>query len=181
MPGAIVAFGDSYTAGVGARPDESFPALLAARLGRPVENEGVPGETAAEALDRLVDALDPPPELVIVEFGANEAYRGHTVESCLLHLESIVRACHVIGARVVLVGIHFGHFHETFDEGLRGIAARNPPCGLVLDVLRGIVPDQRGHVGDRALLSDQHHPNAAGYAIMAERILPEVKRMLADG
>lgn len=177
----VIAFGDSYTEGFGARPDDSYPAELSRLLGVGVANRGVTGETAGEALRRLErDVLRHDPDLVIVEFGVNEAYRGYPVERSLRDLETMVeRIGNGTDARIVLVGVRFWSFQEEFDEGLRGIAERHG-TGLVLDVLDGIVPSRKGQDdGDPALRHDEYHPNAAGYALMAQRIRPAAEAELA--
>src|SRR4051794_17423393 len=71
----IVCFGDSITAGIGAEPGPPYPDLLAARLGTPVINAGVPGDTAEEGLARVDAALAQNPWLVIVELGGNDILR----------------------------------------------------------------------------------------------------------
>src|SRR3954452_19071987 len=58
----IVALGDSLTAGLGLRPEQSYPALLqsridAAGLSYEVVNAGVSGDTSAGGLRRLDWAL----------------------------------------------------------------------------------------------------------------------------
>lgn len=181
QPALIVAFGDSYTEGYGARLDEAFPARLEAALGRPVVNKGVSGETAGEALRRLDrDVIRSTPDLVIVEFGVNEAFRGYPVSRSLADIETIVeRVRRETNASVVIVGVHFWTFGEDFDAGLRAIAERHD-AALVTDVLDGIVSSRRdSDDGDPALRHDPYHPNAHGYAIMAERILPAVQLKLA--
>lgn len=178
--GAVIAFGDSYTEGYGAGPADAYPAHLARAIGLDVVNKGVTGETAGESLRRLErDVLQHDPRLVIVEFGVNEAYRGHRVEDSLANIERIVqRIQNETNASIILVGVHFWHFGESFDEGLRAIAERHE-TGLVLDVLNGIVSSRRDtDDGDPALRADPFHPNARGYALMAQRIQPAVEAIL---
>lgn len=171
-PKPIVCFGDSYTKGRGARPSESYPGLLAEKLGTTVVNAGITGQTAGEALERLeTDVLSKNPRLVIVEFGVNEAYRGYPVEEALENLETMVRRIRGRKIAVILVGVRFREFQENFDAGLREISNRNQ-TGLVLNVLEGILDNP-------SLRSDVFHPNAQGYRKMAERILPEVEKELS--
>lgn len=171
--GPIVAFGDSYTEGRGGRPNESYPARMTQALGILVLNEGITGQTAAEALPRLQrDVLDHRPRLVVVEFGVNEAFRGYPVQRCIDALDQILLRLGAAKIPVVLVGVHFDGFQENFDVELRRLADKHD-TGLVLDALRGVLDDER-YTDDGG-----YHPNGAGYAIFEGRIRPEVERQLA--
>jgi lysophospholipase L1-like esterase len=78
----IVAFGDSITEGTygGASESETYPALLEKMIFKQginvcVINKGIPGETAPEALFRLQrDVVDLKPDIVLIMYGANDAY-----------------------------------------------------------------------------------------------------------
>lgn len=174
QPGAIVAFGDSYTAGTGAQRHQAFPALLEGALGRPVVNAGRLGETAAEAYPRLKrDVLRHDPRLVIVEFGVNEAFRGDPVSAAAQGLERILTTLDAEGIPVVLVGVHFGPYQaDNFDPALADLARRFH-AELVVGALDGVLEDPE-------LRSDPYHPNARGYKVMFDRILPAVQRALHE-
>ena len=66
---AILALGDSLTAGFGAPKGADYPAQLAQLVGRKVINGGVSGDTSAQALARLPDLLAQKPKLVVVSIG----------------------------------------------------------------------------------------------------------------
>ena len=51
----IVCFGDSLTAGYGAKKGKDYPSVLREKLGQPVINTGVSGNTTADGLRRLED------------------------------------------------------------------------------------------------------------------------------
>ena len=64
---AMVCFGDSLTAGVGARPGEDIASRLGAALGRAVVNAGVSGDTTSDALARVAaDVLVHRPGIVVI-------------------------------------------------------------------------------------------------------------------
>ena len=64
---------------------------------------------------------------------------------------------------VVLVGLRLGIFSDEYGPMYEEIAEIHGAL-LIPDVLDGILSDPR-------LKADTIHPNAAGYALMAERIL----------
>jgi len=49
----VVCFGDSLTAGYGATSGNDYPSLLSKKISLPVINDGVSGNTTADALARL--------------------------------------------------------------------------------------------------------------------------------
>lgn len=168
----IVAVGDSYTSGTGAPEGQAFPDHLERSLDVPVVNAGAHGETAEEARPRLErDVLAHEPRLAIVEFGVNEAFRGHPVNRTAEALDALVEPIRERGIPVVLVGVHFRDYQENFDRALQNLSEEHE-TGLVLDVLDGVLedPDTR---------SDRYHPNGDGYEIMAERVRPAVEQRLA--
>src|SRR5262249_60174021 len=76
-PVRIVVLGDSLTAGLGLRADETFPvkleqALRAKGLAVEVANAGVSGDTASSGLARLDWSVPEGTDAVIVELGAND-------------------------------------------------------------------------------------------------------------
>src|SRR6185369_6749334 len=80
-PVAIVALGDSLTAGLGLGPGESFPEQLEAALKASgydvtVTNAGVSGDTTLDGLARIDWSVPTDADMVIVELGANDALRG---------------------------------------------------------------------------------------------------------
>jgi acyl-CoA thioesterase-1 len=166
----IVCLGDSITAGVGAGAGESYPERLAARLGVPVVNAGVPGDTASAGLARLEGVLRQEPWLVIVELGGNDLLRQVPMERTEQAMRQIVER--LLQARVVplLVEIHGpfgGRYRDLFDR-----LADEYEVPVVEDALPDILADAR-------LKSDNIHPNAAGYARLAEAVYEEVEPLVA--
>jgi acyl-CoA thioesterase I len=160
---AVIAFGDSLTSGVGAGPGEDYPAVLSALARVQVLNRGVPGETAGEALKRLDrDVLNQNPRIVIVCLGGNDILRRTPEDETFGALERIVSAIQDKGALVVLLGVEGPILSGSPGRRFRRLA-REKGCVLVPDVLSGILTNAK-------LKSDQIHPNAAGYRIMAERV-----------
>jgi acyl-CoA thioesterase I len=159
----IIAFGDSLTAGYGALAGEDYPSRLSAMIGAPVLNAGVSGDTTESALARLdSDVLSRDPRIVIVGLGGNDFLRGATIASTEANLRIIVRKIQGAGAMVVLLGFSFPSISANYEEMYAGLA-HDERCLLISHPLRGILTDP-------ALKSDEIHPNAGGYQLMAERI-----------
>jgi lysophospholipase L1-like esterase len=167
---AIVAFGDSLTSGYQMGDGESYPAQLSARIGRPVLNRGVSGDSTAEGLARLErDVLAENPRIVIVALGANDMLRRQPIDDAFANLRAIVDRVHAKGALVVLLGVD-GRIYGDWGPRYRALA-RETGCVYVPDMMDGVF-------GDPRLMYDQIHPNAQGYAKIAERIDSEVGAFL---
>lgn len=163
-PDAVVlAFGDSLTYGTGAAEEESFPAQLARISGRQVVRDGVPGEVSAAGLARLPGALDQyRPRLLILCHGGNDFLRRLPKQQAAENVRAMIRLAKDRGVDVLLIGTPEIGFTLTPPEFYAEIAKqfRIPYEGSVLTkILR-----------NGELKSDQIHPNAQGYRLMAERV-----------
>ncbi len=159
----ILAFGDSLTFGTGARPEESYPAVLSKRIGFQVVNAGVPGEVSAKGLERLPKVLDRiRPKLVILCLGGNDMLRRQDPTQTEENLKQLVRVIRAQGAEVVMLGVpEPGLFLSTADVYERVASELDVPLE------DDIIPDL---LGDNQYKSDHIHPNAAGYFRLAEAV-----------
>ena len=163
-PDAVVlAFGDSLTAGVGANPGESYPARLEALIGRKVVSSGVPGETSAAGLARLPAALEEAkPQLVILCEGGNDFLQKLDEAQAASNLRAMVRLAQSRGAQVVLIAVPKpGLLPSPAD--FYAVIAKELAVPNEESVLKKILTDN-------SLKSDLVHPNAAGYARLAEAV-----------
>jgi acyl-CoA thioesterase-1 len=169
----IICFGDSLTEGVGAEKGEDYPSRLARELRYPIINAGHRGDTSADGLARLEqDILEKNPRLVIVLFGGNDFMRQVPVSETRKNLEEMVERMQKRGAMVALVGMKLGLFTDEYGPIYEEIAKRHGAL-YIPEILKGILSDTK-------LKSDPIHPNGAGYRLMAERILKEVKPLLEE-
>ncbi len=88
----LVFFGDSLSAGLGVKPEEAFPALVQEKIraaGLPYEviNAGLSGDTTAGGLRRLDWVLQRPPDVLVLELGANDGLRGLPIENIQSNLQ----------------------------------------------------------------------------------------------
>jgi acyl-CoA thioesterase I len=159
----IVALGDSLTFGTGAAENESYPAVLAQLSGRTVVRSGVPGETTAQALERLPGVLDEyKPKLVIVCLGGNDMLRKHNEAETISNLRAIVRKVRDSGAAAMLVGVPrpalLTSAPKFYEDIAREFGIPYEGAAITSVLYR---PE---------LKSDTIHPNAAGYRRIAEAI-----------
>lgn len=102
----ILAFGDSLTTGVGARPDESYPTVLAGLSERRVINAGVSGERTAGGLQRLPQVLaKASPDLLILLQGGNDILRSVNLNDTRANLAAMIELAQAQNIPVLLVGV----------------------------------------------------------------------------
>ncbi len=157
----ILAFGDSLTYGTGAPRDQSYPTQLANRLHLQVVNAGIPGEVSAKGLARLAETLaEHRPTLVILCHGGNDFLRRNDSAQTKENLRQMVSLIKGSGMDVILVGVP-------------QLGLLLSPAPLYAEVAEEFsVPIEKDTLSevlsDRDLKSDQIHPNAQGYAVLAE-------------
>ena len=168
---AIICFGDSLTEGVGSAGGEDYPTVLSRLIANPVVNAGRRGDTTAQALERVDDAvLNQNPKLVVVLLGGNDFLRRVPRAESRRNLEEIVRRIQQSGAMVAIAGMRLGFFTDEFAPIYQETAEKFGAL-YIPQVMEGILTDS-------SLKSDTIHPNAAGYRLMAERIAEHVKPLL---
>lgn len=159
----IIAFGDSLTAGYGANAGEDYPSDLARLLGREIINAGVSGDTTDSALARLdADVLQHDPRIVIIGLGGNDFLRGEPIATTEANLRNIIKQVQAAGAMVVVLGFDFPSLTASYGRMYKRVAS-DERCLLIPEMLHGIIANP-------ALKSDEIHPNAKGYQLMAERV-----------
>ncbi|MBF0254961.1 MAG: arylesterase [Gammaproteobacteria bacterium] len=156
---SVVSFGDSLTYGTGAAAGQDYPAVLAGLLGEPVINLGVPGNTTADALARLDEVIEQEPRIVLLTLGGNDLRKGVDAQTAFANLRQIVTRLQEQGALVVIGGLEIPLLDKGYAAAYRALAEETGSL-LVANVLEDML-------GDSALMSDQIHPNAQGYALMA--------------
>jgi acyl-CoA thioesterase-1 len=168
--GPWLAFGDSLTAGYGASPGKDYPTVLGKRLGLKIENHGVVGQTTAGAFGRLENAAQTRPRVVLLCLGGNDGLQGMSRDVMFQNLGKIIDRFHAEGSFVVLIGIRSTTLRDKNEEGFEKLAAQKRVLYLP-DMLSGLLTDPR-------LMSDQIHPNDAGYEKIAERLSAELRPLL---
>jgi len=159
----LLAFGDSLTYGTGANEEESYPAQLAALIGRTVVRAGVPGEISAGGLARLPSALDEHlPRLLLLCHGGNDFLQRRSKAAAAANVRAMIRLAKDRGVDALLIGtpepgitVSPPEFYAEIAQAF-GVPYEGDVLGKVLK--------------DGSLKADQVHPNARGYRVIAERI-----------
>jgi len=156
----IICFGDSLTHGTGASQGMDYPSQLSRRIGRPVINAGIPGDTTDTALARLErDVLDRSPRIVLITLGGNDLKNRQDRDRAFRNLKTIITAIQGRGALVIVGGLDVPVWGRGFQERYRKVCEETGAV-LVPDILKGLL-------GNPGKMSDAIHPNDAGYGIMA--------------
>jgi acyl-CoA thioesterase-1 len=179
---AILVLGDSLSAGYGMALEESWVALLEARLaetGRThrVVNASISGETTRGGLARLPRALERHrPDVVIIELGGNDGLRGLPVETVRGNLARMIELSRDAGAEVVLAGIkiprNYGPAYAGAFEGTFPALAEQYDVALVEFFLEGVALDPE------LMLPDGIHPNAAAQPRLLDNVWPALEPLL---
>lgn len=141
-----------------------------------VLNGGNSGDTTAAGLARLDWALADRPDLAIVELGANDGLRGIDPGETYRNLDAILSRLEAEGVPVLLAGMlaprNLGtDYAEAFDAVYPRLAETHgvPLYPFFLDGV-ALQPELNQ--------ADGIHPNGAGVALVVERILPSVVRLI---
>ena len=180
--GSILVFGDSLSAGYGLAREDSWPALLAARLRREgsaysVVNASISGETTAGGRSRLAAALAASqPRVVVIELGANDGLRGLPVAQMEDNLRAMAGAARNSGAKVLLVGMklppNYGpDYLRSYEAAFRQVARQEKTAFLPF-LLEPVAADPRNFQADGL------HPVAAAQPALLEHVWKALKPLL---
>jgi acyl-CoA thioesterase I len=177
----LVALGDSITAGLGVKVEEAYPArlqeLLAAKgVAVEIANAGVSGDTSADGLDRLDWSVPEGTDGVILALGANDLLRGLDPARMGATLDKIISGLEARKISVLLVGMkassNYGDgYRAAYDKAFPDLAAKHG-IGLYPFLLQDVALDPALNQGDGI------HPNPKGAARIAERMLPDVQKLI---
>jgi len=160
----ILAFGDSLTYGYGVTRDKNYPTVLGDLLHVNVINEGVNGELSEQGLARLASVLARhKPDILVLCHGGNDILRKKDLTQTKNNLAEMIKLAKEKGVYVLLVGVPTfdiltfnvpSFYYEVATEN--GIEIEDSSLKKIMD-------------GEN-LKSDQVHPNAEGYELMAKNI-----------
>ena len=185
----ILVFGDSLSDGFMLKRSEAYPALLAKKLRAgglnfQVINASASGGTTGGGLERLPAHLKHRIDILILELGINDAFRGLPIDQTRSNLQQIIDKVKARNpnVRAVITGMQLPGYSaddyvSAFGKMFADLAAKNGGA-LVPYLLEGVAGNPSLNLGDGI------HPNAAGQQVLAEnvwRVLEPVAREVAQG
>ncbi len=166
----IVAFGDSLVEGVGATNGGDFVTLVGKNLGIEIKNLGRAGDTTSDGLSRINSVISLNPDITILLLGGNDAIRKVPIKTTESNLRAIISKLQMNGALVVLLGVRGGLLTDPYDSMYEKVANESGSV-YIENILKGLF-------GDSKYMDDAIHPNDAGYAVIAERVIPVMRNIL---
>ncbi len=182
-PVKLMAFGDSLVHGYGLAAGDSFPEQLERALRErgytvKVINAGNSGDTTAAGRARLDWALAAEPDLVLVELGGNDSLRGIEPSDTYRNLDLILGRLTTDGLPVLLAGMraprNLGKDYAAEFDAVFPRLAEKYGVAFYPFFLDGVALDPALNQPDGI------HPNAAGVAVIVERILPSLEPLLRE-
>jgi acyl-CoA thioesterase I len=180
----ILAFGNSLFAGYGVAEGQGYPALLQAALRERgidarVIDAGVSGDTTAAGLQRIefvLDGLETPPDLAIVELGGNDLLRGISPAETRENLAAILAELQERNIPVLLMGMrappNLGEFYVADFDAIYPELAERYHTALVPFFLESIYDKP-------ALIQpDRVHPTAEGIEALVAATVNDVTTAL---
>ena len=197
MTARLAVLGDSIAWGQGAArsADRLAPRLADGLALRGFDVEvrvlAVPGARSAGLGSQVDAALSWRPALVVIVIGANDLTHLEPVEPAVRALAEAVRRLRAAGAEVVVAPApdlsSVPHVPVFLREVVRSAAAHFRERQVEAVVAEGgriADPDQRASrafAADPALFSaDRFHPSSAGYAVIADVLLPVLAAVAED-
>jgi len=166
----ILAFGDSLTYGYNAKPEESYPTVLSHLSQYKIINAGIPAESSLDGLKRLPTLLqDKSIKLIILCFGGNDILQGLSMENLQSNLVSMIQMAKEKNIKVLLISVPNLNIFGLSAMALYEEVADEENIPLLSGTLSNILSQP-------SLKSDQIHPNALGYKIMAEQIYEKLQQ-----
>jgi acyl-CoA thioesterase I len=176
----VLAFGDSLFAGYDLGPEEGYPerlepALRARGINARVIDAGVSGDTSAAGAQRIafvLDSLDAPPDLALVELGGNDLLRGLPPAQTRANLAAILDELKARNIPVLLMGMrappNMGTQFQAEFDAIYPALAEEYGVPLVPFFLEAVF-DQPA-----LILPDRIHPTAEGIVQIVGATVEEV-------
>ncbi|MBL9049771.1 MAG: arylesterase [Tabrizicola sp.] len=192
-PVAIVALGDSLTAGYGLEDQaeglvpELERWLTAKGHEVAIQNAGVSGDTTAGGLARVAWAIGPDADALMVILGGNDMMRGIDPAEAKKNLDGILKEAAARQLPVLLVAMkapgNFGADYKVAFDGMYAELASQYGAVLADDFFAGLVAagaDPSDPASMAAYMqADGIHPSPEGVKLIVAGLGPKVEELLA--
>ena len=178
---AIVAFGDSLTAGYGVDPGKSYPDFLQQMIDDAghryrVVNAGISGDTTSGGVERVEGVIALKPALVVLELGPNDGLRGLPLAATRANLEEMIGRLKAAGAQVVLAGMtlprNYGPDYVRSFENMYSDLAKKHSLPLIPFLLAGVAEN------NLHMQRDGLHPTVEGNRRVAANVMKVMQSLL---
>lgn len=189
-PLRFVVVGDSTSVGVGTSPENSFPWLLATRLGEKfrvtLDVVGFGGAMTRDLPGQVEKALALQPDLVLIEIGANDTTHIVRLGKVEDNIEAALDKLQASGVKLVVAGPPHMGTSPAFPQPLRMVSGwRGSAVGRRIEQaavernipyidLAGGTEEQFREDPEAYYSVDWFHPGAGGYKLWAEVMYPTV-------
>jgi acyl-CoA thioesterase-1 len=171
----VACFGDSVTAGYGVEPEQSWCSIVGGL------NFGIGGNNTRDGLARIDSVIESKPRVVLISFGLNDAinYAKGTipVEQYRKNLEAIIRTFRRSGIKPILqtgtptTDVTVNAIFKPYVEAQRQIARRKN-----IPLVENYTAFAEALIEGQPLYMDYGHPDAAGHALIASKVLRTLKQ-----
>ncbi|MBF0201509.1 MAG: arylesterase [Desulfamplus sp.] len=179
---SILFLGDSLTEGYGVSREEAFPSLVSEKLAElgyshvRLINAGISGSTTASALSRLRWYKRVKPRVLFLALGANDGLRGLPLDAMEKNLDDTIKLALKWDMKVILAGMEIPpNYGAQYTDGFRSVyqsLAKKHDIILMPFLLKDVGGVDTYNQGDGI------HPNARGYKIVADNVLPYIVDVL---
>ena len=182
-PIKILALGSSLTQGYGLPPGTEFTtqlqqALKVQGIDAEVDNAGVSGDTSADGLSRLDWSLAGHPDAAILEMGSNDMLRGISPAETEKNLRAMLTKFQNDHIPVLFTGMqaqrNLGPDYVKEFDAIYPKLAKEFHVIFYPFFLDGVA------LNPKLNQADGLHPNPAGVKIIVARMLPDVKKLVAE-
>ncbi len=182
MGKAIVVVGDSLSAAYGIDVGQGWVALVQQKLednhkDYTIHNESITGDTSAGGLARIDGILSRhKPDIVVIELGANDGLRGLSPAILKNNLAEIARRAQKSGAKALLLSMrippNYGKRYTEMFYNVYPQLAKELNIPYVPFILEDVA------LAKELMQQDGLHPNAKAQALIVEKILPHLEKLL---
>jgi acyl-CoA thioesterase-1 len=184
---------------------KSYPAYLQNKINIPVINAGKSGDTTADALKRVkTDVLSKNPKIVIIELGANDLFDKFLSQETEMNLQSIKNLINTTEENLQFIidlldddvdrKIYVAKFYTeevaksiANNHGITNSVAQTMLISQYDDMFNSLASDNNIELIEDIWdgvwdihMSDEVHPNAKGYEIMADNYFNAIQSYLQE-